>query len=535
MLDFFLKLFDTSDFPARWNCGNWDPFVGWLHITSDAAIFMAYAAIPLTIAYYIRVKRHEVIFPLLYWCFAIFILSCGLTHLIDATVFWHPVYRLAGLVKFITAVASWTTVIVLARILPTALALPGTARLNTELQREIEEREASENALQASAMRLKIAMDHSRLGDWIWEPETDKTSFSPRALEIFGLPVDSQLQWAQISQQLHPVDRERMRNAAADAWKHHTDYEMEYRVTRPNDGRVVWVSARGRGQYPTDGPAIAMIGTVQDITDRKNIEAERERLLNNERIARVEAERAGLMKDEFIATLSHELRTPLNAILGWTHLLKDEDDLVQTRSGLAVIERNAQLQSQLVGDLLDMNAIITGKVRLNIQPVDLRTVVADTIASVHPSAETKNIQIATDFDPQASLVPGDPTRLQQIFWNLITNAIKFTPHDGHISISVRDVSNHVEVLVSDSGQGIPKDFLPHVFDRFRQENSTITRKFGGLGLGLAIVKNLVEAHGGTISAHSDGPDQGAIFTLQFPFATDRPEAARIDTETKPEG
>ncbi|MEO7934153.1 MAG: ATP-binding protein [Chthoniobacterales bacterium] len=519
MEEFFRKLFDTTDFPARWHCGNWSDFLGWLYILSDLAIFAAYVAIPLAIVFFIFVRRQKIVFPTLYWFFAAFILSCGLTHLIDATIFWHPWYRLSALVKFITALASWSTVILILRSLPHALALPGAALLNNQLKREIEERKRAATALQASTTQLKLAMEHSRLGDWSWNPATDLTVFSERGCEIFGLPPGKIETWANILTKLHPDDRERAVLAVQTAVEQHGDYDIEYRVLH-DGGREAWVSARGRAEYDSDGKVTVMLGTVQDITERKLIEHERERLLAGERHARSEAERAGLMKDEFLATLSHELRTPLNAILGWTHLLKNETDEEQRQQGLAVIERNTRVQSQLVDDLLDMNKIITGKIGLVVQRIHLRDVIQAALDSVRLSAQPKNITFEAHLDANAHLVMGDPSRLQQIIWNLLTNAIKFTPVDGRVEIRLENAGDSVEISVTDSGAGISPEFLPHVFDRFRQADSSITRKHGGLGLGLAIVKNLAEIHGGSVSAESAGDGLGSTFRLRLPAASE---------------
>ncbi len=519
MEEFFRKLFDTDDFPARWHCGNWSDFLGWLYILSDLAIFAAYVAIPLAIIFFIFVRRQKIVFPKLYWFFAAFILSCGLTHLIDATIFWHPWYRVSALVKFITAVASWTTVILILRSLPQALALPGTTLLNSQLKREIEERKRTATALQASATQLKLALEHSRLGDWSYDPATDVTVFSDRGCEIFGLPPGKNEKWANILTRLHPDDRESTVLAVQTSLVKHGNYDVEYRVLHDN-GREVWVFARGRAEYDSNGKVIIMLGTVQDITERKHIEQERERLLAGERHARSEAERAGLMKDEFLATLSHELRTPLNAILGWTHLLKNESDEDQRQQGLAVIERNTRVQSQLVDDLLDMNKIITGKVGLAVRRVHLRDMIQAALDSVRLSAQPKNITLEAHLDASARPVIGDPSRLQQIIWNLLTNAIKFTPVDGRVEIRLENAGDQVEICVTDSGLGIAPEFLPHVFDRFRQADSSITRKHGGLGLGLAIVKNLVEIHGGSVQAESGGDGRGSTFRLRLPAAAD---------------
>jgi signal transduction histidine kinase/CheY-like chemotaxis protein len=256
---------------------------------------------------------------------------------------------------------------------------------------------------------------------------------------------------------------------------------------------------------------------------------ERARLLDAERVARAEVERVSLMKDEFLATLSHELRTPLNAVLGWSGILlsRTHDDL-DTRRGLETIARNARAQAQLIEDLLDMNRIVSGKIRLDVQRMELTPVVEAAIESVRPSADAKSIAIRRTIDPDAGPVFGDPNRLQQVVWNLLSNAVKFTAKDGAVDVIVRRVSSHIEIVVHDSGMGISADFLPHLFERFRQADSSTTRKHGGLGLGLSIVKQLVELHGGTIKAESPGDGQGATFIVNLPLRAirDREASAR---------
>ncbi len=252
---------------------------------------------------------------------------------------------------------------------------------------------------------------------------------------------------------------------------------------------------------------------------------ERTQLLEAERAARLELERVGLMKDEFLATLSHELRTPLNAVLGWAEILlsraKDDAD---TRRGLETIARNARAQAKLIEDLLDMNRIVSGKIRLDVQRLELATIIESAIESVRPSADARSIVVRRVLDPYAGPVFGDPNRLQQIVWNLLTNAVKFTPKGGRIDVLLERVDSHVEITVHDSGMGISPEFLPHLFERFRQADSSTTRRHGGLGLGLSIVKQLVELHGGTIRAHSAGEGSGATFTVHLPVRAVRDPA-----------
>jgi signal transduction histidine kinase/CheY-like chemotaxis protein len=244
---------------------------------------------------------------------------------------------------------------------------------------------------------------------------------------------------------------------------------------------------------------------------------ERQGLLESERAARTEAERANELKDEFLATLSHELRTPLNSILGWAQVMKLSVTAADLQRGLEAIERNARLQAQLIEDLLDMSRITSGKMRLEIQSVELIPVIEAAIEIIRPAAEAKHIRVEKMFDPGAGPVFGDPSRLQQVIWNLVSNAVKFTPKDGKVQVLLERVNSHIEISVADTGIGIKPEFLPYVFERFRQADATTTRNFGGLGLGLSIVKHLVELHGGTVRVKSAGPGHGTTFSVHLPL------------------
>jgi PAS domain S-box-containing protein len=264
--------------------------------------------------------------------------------------------------------------------------------------------------------------------------------------------------------------------------------------------------------------AAVAIDNARLYEDVKRAAQEREHLLAAERTARTEAERVSLMKDEFLATLSHELRTPLNAILGWSQILRTRDHRdEELTEGLEVIERNTRVQTQLIEDLLDMSRIISGKIRLDVQRVDLQEVVKAAVASVRLSADAKQIRLQVVLDPLAGPVRGDPNRLQQCFWNLLSNAIKFTPKGGTVQVSLERVNSHLEVCVIDNGQGIKPEFLPHLFERFRQADASTTRRHGGLGLGLSIVKHLIELHGGKVRAKSPGEKQGSTFCIELPM------------------
>jgi len=259
-----------------------------------------------------------------------------------------------------------------------------------------------------------------------------------------------------------------------------------------------------------------------EIVERVRIERERLASLQREQIARAHAESVNRMKDEFLATLSHELRTPLNAILGWAHLLTSgKADPATAQRALGVIRNNAMAQSQLIEDILDVSRIISGKLRLNVASVDLRDVIDAALDSVSPAADAKSITIERDMQP-VDLVNGDKDRLQQVFWNLLSNAVKFTPRDGRVVVRLSRTDNDALVSVEDTGIGISPEFLPYVFDRFSQADGTPTRRHGGLGLGMAIVRHLVELHGGTVQARSEGENQGATFMAVLPLRVPQP-------------
>jgi PAS domain S-box-containing protein len=271
-------------------------------------------------------------------------------------------------------------------------------------------------------------------------------------------------------------------------------------------------------------------GTVlvfRDVTDRRQVEneryaamLERERLLENERAARADAERANRLKDEFVAIVSHELRTPLNAMMGWTEILANDQSEAETRArAVEVLRRNTRLQAQLVSDLLDMSRMLSGKLRLDLQSVELPAVIRDAVQTVQSAADNKGLEVTTDLEEGVGIALADPARLQQVLCNLLLNAVKFTPRGGRVSVTLRQIDAAAEITVSDDGVGIRPELLSSIFDRFRQADSSTSRRFGGLGLGLAIVKQLVEMHGGTVRAASDGEGRGASFTVSLAVGT----------------
>ncbi|MEG4205865.1 PAS domain-containing protein [Microcoleus sp. Pol7_A1] len=279
----------------------------------------------------------------------------------------------------------------------------------------------------------------------------------------------------------------------------------------------------------TAGEVTQLMAISRDITRQKQAETQRERLLAQEQVAREAADRANRIKDEFLAVLSHELRSPLNPILGWSKLLQQGKlDAAKTATALTAIERNARLQVQLIDDLLDISRILRGKLSLTVMPVDLSAVISEALETVCLAAEAKAIQIYTKILPSVGIVIGDAGRLQQVVWNLLSNAVKFTPHQGQVAITLTLDETHAQIQVTDTGKGIRSDFVPYVFEHFRQEDGATTRKFGGLGLGLAIVRQIVELHGGTVAVESQGEGQGAIFTVRIPLAPRSRELPAIE-------
>lgn len=335
------------------------------------------------------------------------------------------------------------------------------------------------------------------------------------------LPVDRRHEEAEILARLRRGER--------------VDHFESVRITK--DGRFIDVSLTISPIKNAAGEIIGASKVARDITRQKALERElqiakasadsanraKDRLLESERAARAEAEHASRMKDEFLANVSHELRTPLNAILGWSHILKRNPSADDVNEGVDIIERNARQQVQIIEDLLDMSRMLSGKMSLRLERLDVDVIVRQAVQSMKPTAQAKSIRLQTVHAGDVGPVSADANRLLQVLWNLISNAIKFTPSGGVVQIAQRRVDQQLEIRVSDTGEGIDPDFLPHVFDRFRQAEGGSARRHRGLGLGLSIVKQLVELHGGSVRADSGGKGRGAMFTVSLPLLA--PKAA----------
>lgn len=375
-------------------------------------------------------------------------------------------------------------------------------------------------ALKPNEERLRLALSTANMGYWDWSIQTGQVVWSDNLEALFGLsPGSFDGRYETFLQTIHPDDRPEVIQAIEQAVFQGQDYALEFRVVWP-DGSIRWAATKGQVYYDRDGKPERMTGVDLNITERKQIEEELAQLLAREQAARAEAEAANQAKDEFISMVSHDLRSPLNAILGWTQLLRSRSqDPALINRALEVIERNARSQAALLEDLLDVSRMVRGTLEIQVRPVRLDILLKAAIESMQPTAQSKALQLkfallSTEADFH---LLGDPDRLQQILSNLLSNAVKFTPEQGQIDVCLERQGNIAQLTVSDTGQGIKPELLPHIFDRFQQGKNRLTRQ-QGLGLGLAITRHLVELHGGSIQAASAGEDQGATFIVQLPLS-----------------
>jgi PAS domain S-box-containing protein len=526
----------VTDFMPHIYCLSQEPSLVNLYVVANGLIGISYVAISLTLVYFVYRKRN-LPFNWVFLAFGLFIIACGTTHFFDIWTLWHPTYWLAGGIDLITAVASVTTAVLLPPLIPKMLAIPSPTELlnaNQDLEREIAERERAESVLRESEERYRSVIRQASEGIFLFETETGNVvDANPALLNMLGYSDLPRLTiYDIVADDREAVALNIQRVVASRA--HHLG-ERQYRRA---DGSIITVEASANLIHlGTD----VLCAVVRDITERRQAEQQRIQLLR-EQVARAEAEAANRSKDEFLATVSHELRTPLNAILGWSRMLRTGQlDAATSQRAVEVIDRNAKAQSQLIEDLLDVSRIITGKLRLTVAPVNLATVIESAVESMRPALDAKGITLQMTLDTRASIVSGDADRLQQVIWNLLSNAVKFTPKEGWIQVLLQRINSHVEITVSDNGKGIAPEFLPFVFDRFRQADSSLTRAFGGLGLGLAIVRHLTELHGGTVQAQSRGEGQGSTFTIHLPVRAvhestpELPAAGNLSTVNQLEG
>ncbi|MBD2353962.1 response regulator [Tolypothrix sp. FACHB-123] len=550
--------FSSGPFIPHGHCYLWKTDLVWLHIISDAIIAIAYYSIPSTLFYFVN-KRQDLPFHWVFLLFSGFIVACGTTHLMEIWTLWYPTYWLSGFIKALTATISLFTALQLVPLVPQALALPSPAQLeqanqqlqtqiserlkieaelrkyqndleelvnirtneitqtNQQLQQEIAERQRILEALRQSEERYRYLAEAIPQLVWTADANGECDYFNQKWCSYTGLTLEQSLGSGWVAA-LHPDDIQNTYEIWLNAVSNRTVYETEYRFKRAVDSSYRWQLARGLPLKDEQGYVVKWFGTCTDIHEQKEIQQERAYLLELEQAARAKAETANRIKDEFLAVLSHELRTPMNAILGWSNLLQNGNlERGKTLQALATIERNAKLQLQLIEDLLDISRILQGKLTLNVTNVHLEPIVLSALETMSVAAQTKSIEVSTLFAANVGKVLGDATRLQQVVWNLLSNAVKFTPNGGRVEVRLSQADGYAQIIISDTGKGISAEFLPYAFDYFRQADSSSTRKFGGLGLGLAIVRNIVEMHGGTVTAMSAGENQGATFTVNLPL------------------
>jgi PAS domain S-box-containing protein len=422
----------------------------------------------------------------------------------------------------------WANVVITALRSDTGL-LHGFAKVT----RDLTQRREHEEALRQSEERFRLLVDGvSEYAIFMLDPNGYVMTWNSGAERIKGYRADEIV--GQHFSKFYPLD------AVESGWPEHelqvaTEtgrfVEDGWRIRK--DGKRFWANVTITALRDRGGQLHGFAKLTRDLSERRRAEAlevneaQGKEMLEAERSARIAAQRAARMKDEFLATLSHELRTPLNSILGWTQILrrqgtpKPED----FHRAMEVIERNTRAQAKLIEDLLDLSRVMSGRIRLDVQQTAIVEVVRGAIESAEPIAQTKGVRLESVLDPRGGTVSGDPGRLQQIVWNLLTNAIKFTPKGGKVQVLLQRINSHIEISVSDTGIGISASFLPYVFDRFSQNDSSTTRSQGGLGLGLAISKQLVELHGGSLQAKSPGEGQGATFIVTIPLTILETEAA----------
>ncbi len=530
MWEWLERIFGRGFMPHG-HCYLWSPAMVWTQVTSNLLIGVAYAAIATTLALLVR-RIRNIPFAWVYLAFGTFILSCGLTHFFDIVTVWHPIYWADAGVRVLTATASVATALLILPMVPKAVSFAEAARVSNERGQQLEsthielelahrqlaerEREAQRRA-RTSEEQLRSLVETMPQLAWLSDGQGKHVFRNKRWHEYTGLALQdpSDTDWESVH---HPDTVAAVQSCWREAVENKTPYEVEARFRRA-DGEYRWFLVRAVPVLGDNGDVLTWVGTCTDVHDQK--------LLHEEAL------RTARMKDEFLATVSHELRTPLNAILGWAHLLRGDTLTPEKRvKAMESVERNATAQARLVEDLLDVSRIISGKMHLDPRLTDPVDAVEGALDALRPAAVAKGVELSTIIDPKAGLVMADPGRIQQIVWNLVGNAVKFTPSKGHVSVRVSRRDSSVELGVSDNGIGIRRDFLARLFERFSQEDGSIRRTHGGLGLGLAITKHLVEAHGGEIRAESLGEGRGATFVVTFPLADEQASSTRAPRDAQ---
>ncbi len=528
--------FDTSGFPPRWDCGTaWreEPWLGWLHIGSDLATWGAYTAIPILIILALR-RSKSLPAPRVLALFAAFILACGAVHLIEAMIFWVPVYRLSGIAKFTTAVVSWATVIAMARLAPKLLTFRSPEHLEQEvaqrtrelgeatqtLRAEVKLRGKSNKRLRENEHRLRMALAAGRMGTWDWNLDTNEVVFDDTDLAILGFSSEQRRMSADIFfQQVHPDDRDGLQQALRRVIGGEQSYDHVFRFFHPS-GAERWIAGKG-DMLEEPGEPRRMVGVNYDVTAIKQTEIELAE-------ARRRADSASQAKSQFLANTSHEIRTPLTAILGCAESLVRKPNAPNAVEVARTIKLQGEHLMHLLNDLLDLSKIEAGKLEVRLVPTALVPVLTEVESLMRPRAFEKGLALSVEVAGMIPrLVTTDPQRVRQIVMNLVGNAIKFTP-SGNVTIRAgldleslaidgddSDASPRLKIEVLDTGVGIAKEDLTSIFERFQQA-SVSERVQQGTGLGLAISSRLAAMLGGTLTAESE-VGVGSHFCLSLPI------------------
>ena len=507
-MDFATRIFGQNSFMPQGHCYLWDAGLMRLHLISDFLIAAAFLVIPITLLLFVQ-KRRDLPFNWMFVCFSVFIAACGITHVMEIITLWQPYYWLSGILKAITALAAVPTAILLIRLVPSAVNIPGPAVLR-----------AANEALIEQTKLLNLIV--TSMGDGLLVVDRDGATLlsNPALRRMLGLKVDENVpkNCARDCGFFHadkvtPIAPAEAPTSRAVAGEHIDEDEIFIRHGTNLEGS--WARVTARALRDEQGTIHGAVAVFHDITAHKRA-AEQQQNLLHEREARAEAEAANRAKDRFLAVLGHELRTPLTPVLAGVELLEQKINVNGEFKGtIEIIRRNIELEARLIDDILDLTAIAKGKINLDIGTVDIHSAVRCALDIFKTEIAHKQLRVHTNLAAAEHYARADDSRLMQVFWNVIKNAIKFTPEGGAIHIDSVNDAGKVIIRVSDNGIGIEPELLPRIFDSFEQGVRRVQAGHGGLGLGLAISRAIIEAHHGRVEASSPGKNRGTMVTISL--------------------